>query len=160
MVMVGESINCETGLCVGVLWASSPPPSTLGTLLPAVSQRPSSTHIGRTHCGGPHREGSLRLLILFVDHNTWILQTPSPSWLIYCIRGFFSPSTFFSCQIELHNIQNSGGPVNPAHVKSCLACRDSVRSSGTVHTSKTFNAKNRRNAAWRTKVVLCDENGP
>lgn len=60
----------------------------------------------------------------FMDYNTWIEQPPSHFQLIYCVRGFFSPSTFFSCQTELHNIQNSGGPVNPAHVRSCLACRE------------------------------------
>lgn len=96
----------------------------------------------------------------FKNYNTWISQAPSHLCLIYCVRGFSSSSTFFSCQTKLHNIQNSGGPVNPAHVRSCLARRDYVHSSGNGHTSKTFNAKNRRNSAWWTKVVLCDENGP
>lgn len=50
--------------------------------------------------------------------------------------------------------------MNPAHVRSCLACRNCVHSSGNVHTSQTLNAKNRRNAAWWTKAVLCYENGP
>lgn len=148
---------CETVLWV--LWASSPPGLSLDQHPAAVSHCSSSK---RVPCGGWHGRGALRLL-KHLSHGLQHLDlTAAVSLPVDLLRPRIFPPHLPSSAARLNYIiyKTVEDLWTPAHVRSCLACRACIQSSGNVHTSKTFNAKNRRNAAWRTKAVLCDENGP